>query len=123
MIKFRKKNPIQDLRSEALDHLRKLGIPVNLISEEKADEVSKANSRSMVLRSFIKNEAGGYEIQIQDKALYRYTQKLVDDIFNMRILEIDRKNRTITAQTEYIGIAMDIIEVLGLKYNLSMVQE
>ena len=56
-----------------------------------------------------------------DKELYNYTQKLVKDIFRMRILSIDKDTRIITAETDHKGIALDIIEVLGMKYNLSIV--
>ena len=77
----------------------------------------------MVLVSFIRNESGFYQIQLQDKELYSYTQKLVRDILMMRITDIDKKNRIITAETDHLGRALDSIEILGLKYNLSIVME
>ena len=124
MIQFRKKKYlIQDLMSEALDYLRKQGIRPNIISPEQADSVSRVNSKAMVLVSFIRNEDGYYQIQLQDKELYSYTQKLVKDIFMMRITNIDKKNRIITAETDHLGRALDSIEILGLKYNLSIVME
>ena len=124
MIQFRKKKYlIQDLMSEALDYLRKQGIRPNIISPEQADSVSRVNSKAMVLVSFIKNEDGYYQIQLQDKELYSYTQKLVKDIFMMRITNIDKKKRIITAETDHLGRALDSIEILGLKYNLSIVME
>ena len=76
----------------------------------------------MVLRSFIRNEDGQYEIKLQDKELYKYTQKLVRDIFQMRITDIDTKTRIITAERPEKGIVLDIIEILGVKYNLSIVR-
>ena len=107
---------------KALEHLSQKGIRSNIITRDQADEVSKVNSRAMVIISFIKNENGYYQIQVQDKSLYNYTQKLLKDIFKMRITNIDRDNRIITAETDYLGVALDIIEILGIKYNLSIVQ-
>lgn len=122
MVTFRKKKTvIQDLMSDAVEHLRKCGIRPNMISREDADSVSKVNSKAMVLVSFVRNDGGYYQIQLMDKELYNYTQKLVKDIFRMRITDIDKKNRIITAETDHLGIALDIIEVLGMKYNLSVV--
>lgn len=108
---------------EALDYLKKQGIHPNIITPEEADEVSKVNSKAMVLASFTKNEYGYYEIKIQDKELYKYTQKLVKDFFQMRITDINKEKRMITAETDHLGIALDIIEVLGIKYNLSVVEQ
>ena len=124
MVNFRKKKYlIQNLMPDALEYLKKQGIRPNIISPEQADGVSKVNSKAMVLVSFIRNEAGYYEIKLQDKELYNYTQKLVRDIFMMRITDIDKKKRIITAETDHLGKALDGIEILGLKYNLSIVME
>lgn len=124
MVNFRKKKYlIQNLMPDALEYLKKQGIRPNIISPEQADSVSKVNSKAMVLVSFIRNEAGYYEIKLQDKELYSYTQKLVRDIFMMRITNVDKKSRTITAETDHLGKALDGIEILGLKYNLSIVME
>ncbi len=124
MVNFRKKKYlIQNLMPDALEYLKKQGIRPNIISPEQADSVSKVNSKAMVLVSFIRNEAGYYEIKLQDKELYSYTQKLVRDIFMMRITDINKKTRTITAETDHLGKALDGIEILGLKYNLSIVME
>ena len=124
MVNFRKKKYlIQNLMSDALEYLRKQGIRPNIISPEQADSVSRVNSKAMVLVSFIRNQNGFYEMKLQDKELYNYTQKLVKDIFLMRITDIDKKNRIITAETDHLGKALDCIEILGLKYNLSIVME
>ena len=124
MIEFRKKKSvIQDLVPEAMDNLRKIGVPFNSIKLEQADSVSRVNSRAMVLRSFIKNDNGYYEMKVQDKELYNYTQKLIKEKFQMRITDIDRKDRIITAECDHLGIALDIIEILGRKYNLSIVTQ
>ena len=121
MIEFRKKSLIQDLMSEAIEYLKKEKVKFNTITEDQADQVSRVNSKAMVLRSFIRNENGMYQIQVQDKELYKYTQKLIRDIFQMRITNIDNKNRIITAERPEKGIVLDIIEILGVKYNLSIV--
>lgn len=124
MVNFRKKKYlIQNLMPDALEYLKKQGIRPNIISPDQADSVSKVNSKAMVLVSFIRNELGYYEIKLQDKELYNYTQKLIRDIFMMRITNIDKKNRIITAETDHLGKALDGIEILGLKYNLSIVME
>lgn len=122
MVSFRKKTLIQDLMPEAVEYLKKQGVRFNTISEDQADQVSRVNSKAMVLRSFIRNEDGQYEIKLQDKELYKYTQKLVRDIFQMRITDIDTKTRIITAERPEKGIVLDIIEILGVKYNLSIVR-
>lgn len=124
MIEFRKKKSIiQDLVPEAMDNLRKVGVPFNSIKLDDADRVSRVNSKAMVLRSFIKNDNGYYEMKVQDKELYNYTQKLIREKFQMRITDIDKKNRIITAECDHLGIALDIIEILGRKYTLSIVTQ
>ena len=123
MIQFRqKKYLVQDLMPDAIEYLRKQGIRPNIITPEESDSVSKVNSKAMVLVSFIRNESGYYQIQVQDKELYNYTQKLIKDIFRMRITDINKERRIITAETDHLGVALDIIEVLGMKYNLSVVE-
>ena len=122
MVSFRqKKNPTQDLIPEVLEYLEKEGVSVTKITPKEADAASKVNSKAMVLVSFVKNELGYYQIQVQDKELYNYTQKLIRDIFRMRITDIDKKNRIVTAECDHKGMAFDIIEILGKKYNLSVV--
>lgn len=107
---------------QALEYLKKQGIRPNIITPDQADSVSRVNSKAMVLVSFVQNESGYYQIQVQDKELYNYTQKLIREIFQMRITNIDKKTRIVTAETDHLGVALDIIEVLGVKYNLSVVQ-
>lgn len=122
MINFRKKKYlIQNLMPDAIEYLKKQGLRPNIITPEQADSVSRVNSKTMVLVSFIKNESGYYQIQVQDKELYNYTQKLIKDIFRMRITDINKETRVITAETDHLGIAFDIIEILATKYNLSVV--
>ena len=122
MINFRKKKYlIQNLMPDAIEYLKKQGLRPNIITPEQADSVSRVNSKAMVLVSFIKNESGYYQIQVQDKELYNYTQKLIKDIFRMRITDINKETIVITAETDHLGIAFDIIEILATKYNLSVV--
>lgn len=59
---------------DAIEYLKKQGLRPNIITPEQADSVSRVNSKAMVLVSFIKNESGYYQIQVQDKELYNYTQ-------------------------------------------------
>lgn len=106
---------------KAMEYLESENIPFNRIKKDDADRVSSVNSKAMVLVSFIRDEQGRYEIQVQDKKLYNYTVKLLKDIFRMDIKNIDEKNRTITATCDYEGVILDIIDILGRKYNLSLV--
>jgi hypothetical protein len=41
----------------------------------------------------------------------------------MRITDTNKKERTVTAETDHLGIALDVIAVLGTKYNLSIVDK
>ena len=67
MINFRKKKYlIQNLMPDAIEYLKKQGLRPNIITPEQADSVSRVNSKAMVLVSFIKNESGYYQIQVQD---------------------------------------------------------
>lgn len=122
MINFKQKSKTEvDLVPEAIKHLKSLGQTPNLISSDEANSVSRVNSRAMVLTEFVKTTDGNYRIGLRDKELYGYTQKLVRDIFGMRVLDVDTKTRTVTAEADTFGIALDIIEILGLKYKLSIV--
>ena len=122
MITFRPKKYIQkDLTQEVIEYLTKRAIRPNIISAEEADEVSKVNSRAMVITKFIQNTSGKYEIEVQDKEGYRYTQKLFEDIYRMKILSVDKANRKLCAETDYLGKTLDMISILGRKYNLSIV--
>lgn len=123
MIKFRPKTLVQDLMPQAIERLDKEGISYDKISAKDAARVSKLNSKAMVLTSFTKNERGYYEIQFQSKEIYNYVKKLLGEDFRMRIKDINTSERIITAETDFIGIALDIIEILGLNphFNLSLV--
>jgi hypothetical protein len=125
MIKFRPKTLVQDLMPEAIKRLDEQGISYNKISSKEADTISKVNSKAMVLVSFTKNDRGYFEIQFQSKEVYGYVKKLLGEVFRMRITNIDTPKRIITAETDFIGIALDIIEVLGLDphFNLSLVYD
>lgn len=110
---------------KAIEQLKKEGVSFNLISPEQADAASKVNSKAMVLMSFIKNDKGFYQIIVKDKEFYTYTRKFLGDpeYCRMRITDTNKKERTVTAETDHLGIALDVIEVLGIKYNLSIVEE
>lgn len=125
MITFKKKTLSQDLIPKAIEQLKKEGVSFNLISPEQADAASKVNSKAMVLMSFIKNDKGFYQIIVKDKEFYTYTRKFLGDpeYCRMRITNTNKKERTVTAETDHLGIALDVIEVLGIKYNLSIVEE
>jgi len=125
MIKFRQKTLETSLIPEAIEQLKKEGVDFTLISPEQADATSKVNSKSMVLMSFIKNSKGFYQITVKDKEFYSYTQKFLGgaEYCRMRIIDTNRKERTVTAETDKLGIALDVIEILGIKYNLSIVED
>lgn len=122
MIKFREKpSSDQDLIGEVVDHLKKDGQSINTIEESEADDISRMNSKSLVLYSFKRVTNGYYQIRVMDKTAGRYIQKLIEDILRFRITDINSQNRIITAETKYLGMALDAIDVLGRKYNLSIV--
>lgn len=123
MVTFKaKKSLVVDMMPEAVTYLRNEKIMFNIITPDQADEVSKVNSKAMVLVSFIRNDNGYYEITVKDKEFYRYTQKLLRETFRARITDLNEKQRTVTAEVDHKGHAIDIIEILALKYNLSIVQ-
>lgn len=123
MITFRKKKqkPV-NLVQKAIDYLTKDNINFSVIKEKDADIVSQRSAKALVLREFIQNEDGFIQIKVQDKKLYSWTEKMISDIFRMTITDIDESNRIITAISEHEGHVLDVIEVLGLKYNLSIVK-
>jgi hypothetical protein len=125
MIKFRPKTLEEDLMPEAIKRLDDERIGYNKISLDEADKTSKLNSKAMVLLSFIKTGKGYYQIKLQSKEVYGYVKKLLTEKFRMRITDIDTSKRIITAETDFIGIALDIIEILGLNphFNLSLVYD
>ena len=124
MIEFRqRKYTRQDLMPDAINHLKKAGVPFKTITPEKAEEASKVNSKSMVLVSFCKNESGYYEIQVKDKEFYRYTQKLLGDHCSMRITNADPKTRVVVAEDDHVGKVLNVIELLAWHYDLSVVKE
>jgi len=123
MVTFKaKKSLVVDMMPEAVTYLRNEKIMFNIITPDQADEVSKVNSKAMVLVSFVRNDNGYYEITVKDKEFYRYTQKLLRETFRARITDLNEKQRTVTAEVDHKGHAIDIIEILALKYNLSIVQ-
>jgi hypothetical protein len=119
--RYKKQKPV-NLIQTAIDYLEDKKVPFTIIKEKDADIFSQRNARSIVLRQFIQNEIGLYQIKIQDKKLYTWTEKMISDIFKMNITEIDEESRIITAVSEHEGHVLDVIEVLGLKYNLSIVK-
>lgn len=126
MITFRKKSAEKDLMSEAIKMLSESDAKFNIIKKNEADKVSKINSKALVLVSFKKTEAGAFQLRFQSKEVYRYVQDtLLRNTFSMSIVDIDKKNRIITAETDHKGIALDIIEILGLNphFNLSLVYD
>lgn len=122
MIIFKKKTLEENLMPKAEEYLEQEGVSFNKISPKEADAASKVNSKAMVLMSFIKNDRGYYQITVKDKEFYTYTRKLLKDYCSMRMVGEDQKTRTFTAETDHLGIALDVIEVLGIKYNLSIVE-
>lgn len=122
MITFKPKKYIEkDLVPDVIGYLTKKGIRPNLISSEDADKASKVNSRSLVITKIIQNERGKIEIEVQDKEGYRYTEKLFRDIYKMKILDVDKLNRKLCAENDYLGRTLEMISILGKKYNLSIV--
>ena len=123
MIEFRQRKFLeQDMMPEAIKYLKKEGAPFNTITPDKADEASRVNSKSLVLVSFKKNTSGYYEIQIRDKEFYRYTRKVLEEKYGMRVTGADEKSRTYTAEDDYLGKVLNVIEALAWEKNLSIVK-
>lgn len=121
MITFKpKKYKEKDLISEAINHLEKVRIPFTEISKDEANEISKVNSKSMVLWEFKQDSEGKFMITVQEKEGYRYTAKLLGNC-GMKQIETDSKTRKTTAKIDYLGKALGVLEVLGLHYNLSII--
>lgn len=121
MITFKpKKYKEKDLIPEAINHLEKVRIPFTEISKDEANEISKVNSKSMVLWEFKQDSEGKFMITVQEKEGYRYTAKLLGNC-GMKQIETDSKTRKTTAKIDYLGKALGVLEVLGLHYNLSII--
>ena len=59
MVTFKaKKSLVVDMMPEAVTYLRNEKIMFNIITPDQADEVSKVNSKAMVLVSFVRNDNG-----------------------------------------------------------------
>jgi len=123
MVTFRKKSLEENLIPKAIKYLEEQNRDYTIISEKQADVVSKVNSKAMVLMNFFRNENGFYQFTVKDKEFYSYTRKLLKDYFDMRILNTNPTERTVTAETNHLGIALDLIDVLAARYNLSIVEK
>lgn len=123
MIEFRQRKYLeQDLMPEAIEYLKKQGTPFTLIAPNKAEEASRVNSKSLVLISFKRNTSGYYEIKVKDKEFYKYNRKLLGEYCRMRITDENGDERTITAEDDYKGKVLNVIELLGWEKTLSVVK-
>lgn len=123
MIEFRQRKYLEeDLMPEAIDYLKKNGTPFTLITPDKADEASRVNSKSLVLMSFKRNASGYYEIKVKDKEFYRYNRKHLGEFCRLRITDENSDERTITAEDDYKGKILNVIELLGWEKTLSIVK-
>lgn len=127
MITFRKKSVgDDDLKSKVIEYLDKeSGSKYTLIPEKDASRISKLNSKALVLLGIEKTETGTYQLKFQSKEIYRYVQDtLLRDTFRMNITDVDKKDRIITAETNYLGVALDALAVISLNphFNLSIVE-
>lgn len=122
MIKFRERRKDEvDITSEVLTHLVADGQTPKTIKESDADRVSQTNSKSLVLyRAFI-NLNNQYEIQVMDKALYRFTTKLLSEKLGLTVTKIDENKRLVCAEDKYKGKVLNAIDILGRRYDLSVV--
>jgi acyl-CoA hydrolase len=122
MIKFRERRYDEvDITTDVLSHLKDDGQTVKTIKESDADSVSKTNSKSLVLYKAFLNLDNMYEIQVMDKELYRFTIKLLEDKLGLTIRHIDTEKRLICAVDKYKGKILNSIDILGRRYNLSVV--
>ena len=122
MIRFRERRYEEvDIVPEVLSHLKEDGQNPQTIREEDADRVSQVNSKSLVLYKAFLNLDNKYEIQVMDKELYRFTVKLLEEKLGLIITNIDEDKRTISAVDKYKGKVLNAIDILGRRYNLSIV--
>lgn len=121
MVNFKKKYKEENLIQNAIDYLNRVEVPFKEIKLSQADKESSVNSKSMVLMSFTVTDKGIYQLTVKDKGFYSYTQKLLRDILRLRISSIDKEAREITAESEQYGKMLDVIEILAIKYTLSIV--
>lgn len=121
MVNFKKKYKEENLIQNAIDYLNSVEVPFKEIKLSQADKESSVNSKSMVLMSFTMTDKGIYQLTVKDKGFYSYTQKLLRDILRLRISSIDKEAREITAESEQYGKMLDVIEILAIKYTLSIV--
>ena len=110
-----------DIVPEVLSHLKEDGQNPQTIREEDADRVSQVNSKSLVLYKAFLNLDNKYEIQVMDKELYRFTVKLLEEKLGLIITNIDEDKRIISAVDKYKGKVLNAIDILGRRYNLSIV--
>lgn len=122
MIRFRERRYEEvDIVPEVLSHLKEDGQNPQTIREEDADRVSQVNSKSLVLYKAFLNLDNKYEIQVMDKELYRFTVKLLEEKLGLIITSIDEDKRIISAVDKYKGKILNAIDILGRRYNLSIV--
>lgn len=122
MIRFRERRYEEvDIVPEVLSHLKEDGQNPQTIREEDADRVSQVNSKSLVLYKAFLNLDNKYEIQVMDKELYRFTVKLLEEKLGLIITNIDEDKRIISAVDKYKGKVLNAIDILGRRYNLSIV--
>lgn len=122
MIRFRERRYEEvDIVPEVLSHLKEDGQNPQTIREEDADKVSQVNSKSLVLYKAFLNLDNKYEIQVMDKELYRFTVKLLEEKLGLIITNIDEDKRIISAVDKYKGKVLNAIDILGRRYNLSIV--
>lgn len=122
MIRFRERRYEEvDIVPEVLSHLKEDGQNPQTIREEDANRVSQVNSKSLVLYKAFLNLDNKYEIQVMDKELYRFTVKLLEEKLGLIITNIDEDKRIISAVDKYKGKVLNAIDILGRRYNLSIV--
>ena len=122
MIKFREKRyKEEDITPDVLSHLKEDGQTPNIIKESDAERVSQLNSKSLVLYKAILNLDNMYEIQVMDKELYRFTRKLLEDKLGLIISRVDEEKHLFCAVDKYKGKILNAVDILGRRYNLSVV--
>lgn len=123
MIRFKQKETSENITQEAIDHLSSEGIPFELIDQKESDQKSKVNSKSLVLTSLEKTREGRYRMSVKDKGSYSYTKKFLTDrdYCGLKFVSQDPTTRETVVETDKRGVIMDVIEILGDKYRLSVV--
>lgn len=129
MIRFRPKNQEEiNLVDEAIDYLKSNKLQYKVIKSSDRDRAAGLNTKQMVLTSIKETTQGSFQITLMDKnsvvngKVYPYTEKLLGTILGLRIIKSDESTSTITAESDYKGKLLDVVDILARRYQVSIIK-